>query len=203
MPSQGFEFRFMPEVTTAATLPLFSAQPRAVQGYYLRIVSPTDGATVADGGSIKGTANLPPDSFLWVFVGGSGSVGRWRPQGNGVVDVKGDLSWEVPALYGKAGDTGSFEIAAIVVDQKTNTHLQKSYAKAEIAGKSIALPQPIDDRLIKRIAVRKTTIQFDRVKSLSDAGLLERRSTVERRGAVLAVKNDRRLHSDRRSRKAG
>jgi len=32
---------------------------------------------------------------------------------------------EVPALYGKAGDTGSLAIATIIVDQKTNTHLQK------------------------------------------------------------------------------
>lgn len=200
LPGQGFEFRFAREAATAATLPLFSVQPTVVQGHYLDIVAPIAGANVLDGGWIKGTAHLAPDSFLWVFVGASKSPAEWRPQGNGVVDVEGDL-WEVPALYGKAGDTGTFEIVAIVVDQKTNTHLQKSYAKAEIAGKSIALPRPIDDSLIKRIAVEKTMIQFDRVKSLSDAGLLERRANVERRGAVLAVQKERRMSSDRRSRK--
>lgn len=203
LPGQGFEFRFTSQVAIAATLPLFSTQPKAVQGYYLEIASPTPGANVQDGGSIKGTAHLPSDSFLWVFVGPSGSQPQWRPQGNGVIDVKGDLSWEVPALYGKAGDTGNFEIAAIVVDQKTNAHLQKSYAKAEIAGKSISLPHPLDNSLIKRLTVEKTTIQFDRVKNLSDAGLLERRSKADRRGAVLAVKKERRVSSERRSRKAG
>ena len=90
-PGQGFEFRFTPDVSAAATLPLFYAEPRAVQGYYLDGVPPIAGANVLDG-------------------------------------------------------------------------------------------------------------QFER---LSDAGLLERRTKVERRGAVLAVKKERRARSDRRSRKAG
>jgi hypothetical protein len=195
LPGQGFEFRFTPEVMTAATLPLFSPQAKALHGYYLEILSPTAGANVMDGGSIKGTANLPPDSLLWVFVGTSASPAQWRPLGKGVVEVKGDLTWEVPALYGKAGDTGSFNIAAIVVDQKTNRQLQKSYAKAEIAGASIPLPLPIDNNLCKTIAVEKPAIQLDRSR-------LERRLIPDRRGAVLAVKNERRLKLERRSRRA-
>src|ERR1051325_4930364 len=86
--------------------------------------------------------------------------------------------------------------ASIVPRQgaKTSDHIAPQDSPAAIgdallsgqreSGKSIALPRPIDDSLIKGIHVEKTTIQFDRIKSLSDAGLLERRSKAERRGAV-------------------
>ena len=186
LPGQGVEFRFTPEVATAAT-PVFLTPPRAVQGYFVDIESPTAGANVNDGDYIKGTAYLPPDSFLWIFVGGAATFGWWRSLGN-AVDVRGDLSWEVPASYGRAADTGSFEILAIVVDQRTHAHLLVTNATARIAGKSMDLPRPIDDSLFKTIPVAKPAIQLERFN-------------VERRGAVLA---DRRMSvGDRRNRQAG
>jgi hypothetical protein len=186
LPGQGFEFRFMPEVAAVAT-PILVKPPRAVQGHFIEIESPTDGANVKDGDYIRGTANLPPNSFLWILVGGAATCGWWRSLGN-AVDVKGDLTWEVPAVYGRAADTGSFEIFAIVVDQRAHDHSLLSYAKAGIAGKSMDLPRPIDDGLVKRITVEKRAIQLDRFN-------------VERRGSVLA---DRRVRGgDRRNRQAG
>jgi len=186
LPGQGFEFRFTPTVATAATLRRVDV-PSPLHEYYLAIVSPTSGANVQDGGFIKGTAHLPSDSFLWVFVGGAAAFGRWRPLGTGI-DIKGDLTWEVPALYGRAADTGRFEILAVVVDQRTHSYLLMSHAQARIGGKSMDLPRPINERLVKTIVVEKPAIQIDRFN-------------VERRGSVLADR--RRSGGDRRSRQAG
>lgn len=186
LPGQGFEFRFTPEAATAAT-PNFDTHSKPFQGYFVDIESPIAGANVQDGDCIKGTAYLPPNSFLWIFVGGSATFGWWRSLGTGV-DISGDLTWEVPALFGRAADTGSFEIMAIVVDQRTHAHLLVSYAQAGRAGKSMDLPQPIDNILSKTVVVEKPAIQLDRFN-------------VERRGAVLA---DRRgSGGDRRNRQAG
>ena len=183
LPGQGFEFRFTPEVAINATIPY----PSALREHFLEIESPTAGANVKDRSWIKGTAYLPSDSFLWIFVGGSAVFGRWRSLGNGV-DVKRNRAWEVPAFYGRAADTGNFEILAIVVDHITHTDLLVSHAKDVMEGKPIELPRPIDDRLVKRIAVTKPAIQLDEFN-------------LERRGAVLA---DRRGSvGDRRNSEAG
>src|SRR6185369_17007774 len=185
-PGQGFEFRFSPEIATTAT-PAFVTYPRAVQGHFVEIESPTAGANVHDGECIKGTAFLPPDSFLWVFVGGRATCCWGRALGRGV-NVKADLAWEVKALYGRAADTGSFEIFAIVVDQETHENLQKCCAESGSEGKSMKLPQPIDYSLLKTVAVENPVAHVERF-------------TEERKGPVLA---DRRgTVGDRRNRHAG
>ncbi|HEX7335092.1 MAG TPA: hypothetical protein VF290_26560 [Pyrinomonadaceae bacterium] len=184
-PGQGFEFRFTPEIATAATPP-FGMYPRAVEGHFVEIESPTANANVHDGECIKGTAFLPPDSFLWVFVGGAATFCWGRALGRGV-DVKADLTWEVRALYGRAADTGSFEIFAIVVDQRTHENLLKSYNEPGSAGESMKLPRPIDYSLLKKIGVEKPAAQLERFNE-------------ERKGPVLA---DRRGSvGDRRNRHA-
>ena len=183
-PGQGLEFRFTPEIAPATTA--FVTYPRAVQEHFVKIESPTHGANVHDGECIKGTAFLPPDSFLWVFVGGAATFCWGRALGRGV-DVKADLAWEVKALYGRARDTGSFEIFAIVVDQRTHENLQKSVEPGS-AGKSMKLPRPIDESLLKSITVEKPAAQLERFNE-------------ERKGPVLA---DRRGNvGDRRNRHAG
>jgi hypothetical protein len=204
LPGQGCEFRFTPEITSAA-LPLFDMQPRLVQGYWLHIVSPGEGENVRDDGWVTGTANPPTNSFLWVFVGVSTSPDQWWPQGPGVVEINEDSNWEVHVFYGQRGETGRFRLAAIVVDRKTNRQLQKRYAAGVIKGHfdPIALPQPIEDGLIKMLEVEKTSVPLAQVRSLHAAAEIERRSKLERRGRVLAVKKERRASLDRRSRKAG
>ncbi len=186
LPGQGLEFRFTPELAAAAR-PISVAPPSAVQGYFVEIDSPTAGANVHDGDYIKGTAHLPPDSFLWLFVGGAATYGCWRSLGAGI-EVKGNLTWEVPGLYGRAADTGSFEIYAIVVDRGTHDDLLLSAARAGLSGKSMDLPRPIDNTFVTRIPVTKPAIQLDRFN-------------VERRGAVLADRRGR--VGDRRNRQAG
>jgi hypothetical protein len=64
---------------------------RASQGFSqakVEILAPQSGATVTNAGLVEGSADKPPDSFLWALARRKDFPG-WRPQGTGDVSWKG------------------------------------------------------------------------------------------------------------------
>ena len=85
----------------------------------VEILMPQNGATVAGVGMVEGSADVPPDSFLWVLARRKDCDGWW-PQGAGPVPVDRNR-WRVSVTYGGPQDTGfDFELAALIVRQSTH-----------------------------------------------------------------------------------
>lgn len=85
----------------------------------VEILAPQSGATVTVAGLVEGSAEMPPDSFLWVLAHRQDFQGWW-PQGTGNVPLEGNR-WSVSATYGGPQDNGfDFELAAVVVQQSTH-----------------------------------------------------------------------------------
>ena len=85
----------------------------------VEILAPPSGATVTGVGLVEGSADIPPDSFLWVLARRK-DVHGWWPQGAGAVPVDQNR-WRVSVTYGGPDDNGSdFELAALVVGQPTH-----------------------------------------------------------------------------------
>ena len=95
---------------------------RAARGFSqakVEILAPQSGATVTSIGMVDGSADIPPDSFLWVLARRKDFHG-WRPQGTGDVPLEGNR-WSVSVTYGGPQDKGfDFELAALVVQQSTH-----------------------------------------------------------------------------------
>jgi hypothetical protein len=83
------------------------------------ILTPQNGALVADTGIVEGTAATTPDSYLWLLARRKDFDGWW-PQGGGAVPMDGNR-WSVSVTFGGPQDAGrDFEIAALVVRQPTH-----------------------------------------------------------------------------------
>ncbi len=97
-------------------------QRRAARGSpqaKVEILAPQSGATVASVGMVEGSANMPPDSFLWVLARRKDFPGWW-PQGMADVPLEG-TRWRVSVTYGGPQDKGfDFQLAALVVRQATH-----------------------------------------------------------------------------------
>ena len=92
---------------------------RSKRGCPVHILSPHNGAIVAESGTVEGSAVLPADSYLWVLARRKDFDGWW-PQGGGNVTLD-QGRWSVPVRYGEPHDAGyDFEIAAIVVGPATH-----------------------------------------------------------------------------------
>ena len=109
------------------------------------ITAPYDGATVGATGDVRGAASLEPGQSLWVFVHPRNYY-QWWPQ-QGPAEVL-DGRWSVHVNYGGSGDRGvDFEIAATVVDARTNAYLQAWWSKARASGvyPPVELPLGLDN----------------------------------------------------------
>jgi hypothetical protein len=95
---------------------------RASRGFSkakVEILTPLSCATVTSAGLVAGSADIPPDSFLWVLARRKDFHGWW-PQGRGDVPLEGNR-WKVSVTYGGPQDQGfDFELAALVVRQSTH-----------------------------------------------------------------------------------
>jgi len=186
LPGQGCEFRFTPANIAADRPPLV-------------IISPTAGERVPDDGWVTGTATLPDNAYLWVFLGIPAVSDQWWPQGPNV-EVKEDGSWQAHVYYGRRGEMGQFKIAARVVNRKMNRRLAKWYEKAVMSGEygSINLPEPIKAELGQTVTVGKAKPHLAEIKRINEASADDERRSTERRHKKVAVAKERRLASDRR-----
>jgi len=117
----------------------------------VRITKPKMGDTVKIREQAKGTATVPPGMFLWIFTHKQG-LAKWWPQGGGATTPKGkDGDWVVDVAYGDEQDpkkdaSATFEIKAVVVDQKTQDDISNYVADSEGKGTyaGIVLPATTD-----------------------------------------------------------
>jgi len=85
----------------------------------VEILAPQSGATVTGVGVVEGSADMPPDSFLWVLAHRK-DVHGWWPQGAGPASVDQNR-WKVNVTYGGPEDKGAdFELATLVVRPSTH-----------------------------------------------------------------------------------
>lgn len=106
-----------------------------------KILTPANGAIVAETGMVKGSVALAADSHLWVLVRRKDFDGWW-PQGGGAAAVE-RTQWSVPVTYGGAQDAGfDFEIAALVVAPSTHELWTDWVARVKETGRFPPVPLP-------------------------------------------------------------
>jgi hypothetical protein len=118
------------------------------------ITAPKPGGKVRGDALVSGTAKIPADTYLWILAHKKGLRGWW-PQGGGEADVK-EGKWEVLVVFGKPGEIGTFEIAAVVVDKQTNEDLKRWVEDAPRKSyPPINFPNPVEGCSVKTVPVDK------------------------------------------------
>jgi hypothetical protein len=91
---------------------------------YVRVDSPKNREIVDDFATVRGAAVVPPGTRLWLLARRK-DVEGWWPQGGSAVHIEND-QWQHPCTFGTAIDAGSlFEIAALAVNQRTHSMLER------------------------------------------------------------------------------
>lgn len=138
-------------ITVVASRPHTANQ----QSCAVEITSPTTGAKVHRDALVTGTARIPSNGHLWVLAHKRGLDDWWlqgrkeRPVSNG--------PWEVRAFFGAPYETGQFEVAAVVVDEHTNTMLQALVETAREHNEDpiTSFPTPLDGCAVVKIMVER------------------------------------------------
>src|SRR6185437_526051 len=99
------------------------AQPNACQ---IKVVTPQQGDRVGGEGRVRGTAKIPSETHLWVLSHLKDLTDDWWPQGGRPASINPDTGeWVVIVAYGRPKDINElFEVAVVVVNSDTNTHLR-------------------------------------------------------------------------------
>lgn len=98
----------------------------------VEILSPKPGDKVGQSTTVKGTANISTDGFLWILARKKGMGNQWWPQAGGAVEIDESHLWEAVVFLGRPEDIGStFEVAAVVVSRQTNEELVNWFATAK------------------------------------------------------------------------
>lgn len=127
------------------------------QNCEIQITSPNVGDPTAGMGIVSGNAVLPANSYLWVFAHKQDFTGWW-PQGNGAAYLL-DNQWDVSVFYGVQGETGLFEVIAIIVGEEAHKKLEKWVQEAPNTDppyKPIALPEALENCASSVLIVKKT-----------------------------------------------
>ena len=106
-------------------------QTPSVSDCSLKILLPQPGDKVGQSMTVKGTAKIPEDGFLWVLAKKKSMGDLWWPQPGGPIGIENG-EWEAEVFFGRPSDVGStFEIAAVVVTSQTNQALRKWFSTAQ------------------------------------------------------------------------
>lgn len=145
-------------LSLAAWLLLLASVSMAQQAQQckIEISSPRPGESVGGQEQIKGSAQTPAGTFLWVFVHVKG-LALWWPQGGGAaIPEKGQ--WQVLAFFGVDRDAGKdFEIAAVALDSDANNEILKWYKRTEETGQypGMRFPSSVKGCPIEKFTVTK------------------------------------------------
>jgi len=97
----------------------------------VEITSLKAGDKVGQSVTVRGTATIPADGYLWIFARKSSLGNQWWPQAGGPVEIANG-EWEAEVFFGRAEDVGSnFDVAAVVVNAQTSAALTKWFATAK------------------------------------------------------------------------
>ncbi len=141
---------------SVCVVPLFGTDTGVCK---INIESPLPGATVSRGGTIEGTAVVPPRKFLWGFAHLVGDSEVW-PQGGGARVLQNGGRYILRVRYGEAPDIGeSFEVILAVVSADQNAQLQSwvESSKHQAPPPSIKMPDSADGCPLARITVKKVS----------------------------------------------
>ena len=129
------------------------AQKSEMRECSIVIVSPKPDEKVQSDALVKGTAQIPVGSFLWVLARKEGLTGWW-PQGGGPAEIE-DTKWKVLVKFGPANEYGTFEIAAVVVDAQRNGDLKKWVEEAPPNYFPTKFPSLVEGCMMKKLVVDK------------------------------------------------
>jgi hypothetical protein len=116
----------------------------SASGTQVEITDPErDGMKVGKDMDVKGTAEIPGGTYLWVLAHRTKGFKKvWWPQNEAEIDPV-TKKWEVFVVFGGPQDIGyDFEIAVIVVDEKENSKLHDYRNKAMATGHWPPIPMP-------------------------------------------------------------
>jgi hypothetical protein len=145
-----------------ATLVLFAANAQAqnnpVTPCVVKIISHKEGDKVGENGTVRGTASVPLDGYLWIMARKSSIGNQWWPQAGGAVkpdDTTGE--WEAEVFFGEPRDVESnFDVVAVVVNQQTNKDLAKWFSSEQPnRNRPVRFPDSISGCPIVRVRVTK------------------------------------------------
>jgi len=130
-------------------------QPEFEAQCSVQIGSPRNGESVGKEQLVEGSARVPSGSHLWVLVAKTG-VRSWWPQGNGEAEIVNE-HWATLTFLGRSGESGRFEISAVVVDSETNQHLNRWVEDGLVSNYAPlnTFPNPVAECEVGRVAVQK------------------------------------------------
>lgn len=139
----------------ASSVAAHAADPCAIE-----ITTPQPGDKVGKNGWVRGTATIPNGTHLWILAHLKDLVAEWWPQGgHAAVIAPEDAKWVIRAGYGVEDDVDQqFEVAAVVVDQNTNTRLRDWFKTAKTEGyPPIEFPDSVEGCVPVKVVVNKTS----------------------------------------------
>ena len=90
----------------------------------ISITSPKSGTSVGPSGTVKGIAEIPATSHLWVLAHKK-TLNGWWPQGGGESPISNGKWGEIEVVYGEDRDRGEFEVAVVAVGEDAHKELNK------------------------------------------------------------------------------
>lgn len=120
------------------------------------ITEPQDNAAVGREIIVKGKANIPRGSYLWVLARRNDFKPLWWPQREAEIDPR-TKKWSATAVFGVAQDVGwTFDIGVIAVDKSGHSFLKNYWLKAMRTGDWRPIEIPETQCPPKIIKVKKT-----------------------------------------------
>jgi hypothetical protein len=133
------------------------AQSTGVTPCEAKITSLKQGDKVGPSATVRGTANVPLDGYLWLFARKTSMGNQWWPQAGGAVNPDDTTSeWEAEVFFGIPADIQSnFDVVAVVVNQQTDRDLTKWFSTAHQTRQPVRFPDAISGCPIVRVRVTK------------------------------------------------
>lgn len=147
------------KINIILTVFIFTSFVANAQKCSIHITSPLNGSSCGTEIEVNGTAEVPSNGHLWLFVAKSG-LNSWFPQGGGEALII-DGHWKVRVYCGVKDiqDFGEFNIIAMIVGNQTHQGLVEWFDVANKNSKYVPIPLPsaLGGCDIKRCIVNKTT----------------------------------------------
>ena len=144
-------------VTLVLFAPNTQAQNTSASPCEAQITSLKQGDKVGPSATVRGSANIPVDGYLWLFARKTSMGNQWWPQAGGAIKPEGpNNEWEAEVFFGIPADIQSnFDVVAVVVNQQTDKGLTKWFSTAHQTRQPVRFPDAISGCPIARVRVTK------------------------------------------------